>query len=861
MLSKNAVYLLQKRYCKSGESPEGVFKRVAEVLSEGDRRFEEKLFDLMVGGMFLPNSPCLFNAGTKNGNLHACFTLCVEDSLDSIFSSVVNMARIFKSGGGVGINYSPLRERGAELSGGGSSSGVLSFMGLFDRTVETVKQGGKRRGALIGILNYDHPEIFDFIKVKLEGKLQNFNLSILVNDGFMKMVGTDKKIDIISPKGYKVESVRATDIFEVAAFTAWCNGDPGLLFFDRINKDNPFYPDIKIDTCNPSLAKGTKVLTNLGIYPIELLEGKTFSVYTLTNSLSKASCFLSGRNKRLYKVLLKGGHEYYATEEHKWPVFHNGEYIKVRTDQLRTGDYIPFKVQDSLGYGSKGTYEEGFLVGWNLGDGALPSEKNKKKNKNMCFGFGSEDLENGIFDKIHNILKDITGFYYKRPEKSFSKSYFQITAGDPKLWKLFNELGVQHKSKGLPKLIWSECSEEFRRGLIDGLFSADASFSKHGTDIVLYSSFRNLVFDVSDLLGFYGIKTNIGYRRKVGQNFPNRKIYTLVVPRASTYYFNRIFKLSHPRKQSLLEKMLKPKDYIKSNKSRDHIRVVKVIPTDQYENVWDIRVEDDSHTFKLSHCITGNCSEVSMPAYSACCLGSINLSKFIWKSDFNFDRFEDVCKVGMRVLSTMNKVSTYPMPEITETMEKYNPVGLGIMGFADCLIKLGIKYDSKECLSFIDQLGEVYKRVTEEYNKDKFYFYRRIIAPTGSLSILADCSSGVEPVFDTAFEKRLTVGVIEEMKDLYKSEFTRTAHQVSPEWHVKVLAQWQKWIDGGVSKTINLPHDASVNDIKGVYRMAWELGCKGITVYRDGCRGNDNQVLVSKVSRPGTKCADESCLL
>jgi ribonucleoside-diphosphate reductase alpha chain len=256
------------------------------------------------------------------------------------------------------------------------------------------------------------------------------------------------------------------------------------------------------------------------------------------------------------------------------------------------------------------------------------------------------------------------------------------------------------------------------------------------------------------------------------------------------------------------------------------------------------------------------CSEVAMPHYSACCLGSINVSKFVWKNKFNFDRFYDVCKMGMRALTTMNNISVYPLKEITKTMKEYNPVGLGIMGFADCLIRLGILYDSQECLDFIDKIGAVYKEASLDYNADMFYFYRRIIAPTGSLSILADCSSGVEPVYDVAFERSLTIGKIEEVRDLYKSEFVRTAHQISPEWHIKVLAKWQEWIDGGVSKTVNLPNTASVDDVKDVYKKTWAAGCKGITVYRDGCR--EEQVLYSRPSTPTKfvgKCSDGECSL
>jgi ribonucleoside-diphosphate reductase alpha chain len=195
-------------------------------------------------------------------------------------------------------------------------------------------------------------------------------------------------------------------------------------------------------------------------------------------------------------------------------------------------------------------------------------------------------------------------------------------------------------------------------------------------------------------------------------------------------------------------------------------------------------------------------------------------------------------------------------------MDEYSPFGLGIMGFADALIKLGIYYDSQECLDFIDKLSAVYKEATDTYDQDTFHFYRRIIAPTGSLSILADCSSGVEPIYDIAFERSLTIGKIEEVRDLYKSEFVRTAHQVSPEWHVKVLAEWQKNVNGGVSKTVNMPNTASVEDIKEIYKLAWKSGAKGITVYRDGCR--QEQVLYSKPSQPkqyGGKCSDSSCSL
>ncbi len=491
-LSKNATLLLQQRYCHPGETPHEVYRRVSEAMGMGDQVFARRLYNLMVKSVFLPNSPAIRNGGKPNGLLHACFVLPIADDINSIFKRVADMANIFKAGGGVGINFSPLRPAGTPLSSGGTSSGAVSFMNVFDTTTEIVKQGGFRRGALMGIMNYNHPEIYDFMSVKLNtNKLTNFNLSVLVDDYFMKACRDDLNIELaFNEKVYQI--VRARDIFDKIVYGAWKRGDPSLVFYDRINQDNPLFPETAIVCTNP-------------------------------------------------------------------------------------------------------------------------------------------------------------------------------------------------------------------------------------------------------------------------------------------------------------------------------------------------------------------CAEVPLPPFGACTLGSINLTKFVKGNEFDFAGFYETCKLASKALLNVNKVSHYPLPEIAETMEKLNPFGLGVMGFADTLIMLGIKYDSEDCLKFIDELQLPYRVATNEMSPDSFY--HRVIAPTGSLSILANCSSGIEPVFDTVFERHLTVGVIEETRDIYKSQYIRTAHEVSPEWHIKVLAQWQKYVDGGVSKTINLPYEATLKDIKDVFIQAWKLGVKGITVFRDGCLGEQGQVLIRKPNK------------
>ena len=495
MLSKNAIGLLEQRYCKGGEEPINVFRRTANTLGTDDKTREE-LFYLMSRGYFLPNSPALYNSSYSN-MFHACCALGVEDNMESIANFQYTLMMMFKYGAGVGVNYSKLRAKNTALSGGGSSSGILSLMNVTEANTEYVKQGGYRRGANISLLWYHHPEIVNFVQSKLKGHYPNMNLSVMVDDKFMKGVEDGTEFNLIDPHTNSITgSMRYRDLFDVIAACAWSCGCPGLVFFDRINTDNKFYPDVIIDTVNP-------------------------------------------------------------------------------------------------------------------------------------------------------------------------------------------------------------------------------------------------------------------------------------------------------------------------------------------------------------------CAESPIPTNSLCCLGSVNISKFVKGNEFNFNRFAEVAETGMKALLNMNKTGWYPFDYMKEAMERFNPIGLGIMGFADALIKLGIYYDSKDTLDFIDSLGKIYKEVTDSVSPDSFY--HRIIAPTGSLSILADCSSSIEPVFSEVFERHLTVGKIEETRDFYKSQYVRTAHQIEPEWHIKIQTKWQEWVDGGISKTINLPSSSSIENVKKAYMQAWSLGAKGITVYRD--ESKDTQVLYAK------GCEGDACYL
>ncbi|MGE5832077.1 MAG: ribonucleotide reductase N-terminal alpha domain-containing protein, partial [Methanomicrobiales archaeon] len=234
-LTEAAAQLLKVRYMNAGETPEGVFPRVARGVDtprEGEfRRIMEEL-------LFLPNSPTLMNAGTSIGQLSACFVLPVEDSIEAIFRTMGHMAQIHKSGGGTGFSFSRIRPKGDMVSGtAGIASGPVSFIEVFDKATEAVKQGGRRRGANMGILSFTHPDIREFVSSKKGGGLRNFNISVGLDATFFEAVRTGKDIPLANPRDGSVwREIPARDLWSEIAENAWATGDPGVLFMDEINR-------------------------------------------------------------------------------------------------------------------------------------------------------------------------------------------------------------------------------------------------------------------------------------------------------------------------------------------------------------------------------------------------------------------------------------------------------------------------------------------------------------------------------------------------------------------------------------------------------------------------------------------------
>jgi ribonucleoside-diphosphate reductase alpha chain len=268
-LPLNSLFVLKNRYLLKNdaqqviETPRELFQRVAKAISQGELNYkspyqreevEATFLQMMTSLKFMPNSPTLMNAGTELGQLSACFVLPVEDSIGGVFETLKNMARIHQTGGGTGFDFSHIRPRGDIVSTTkGEASGPISFMSIFNQATGIIVQGGRRRGANMGILRCDHPDIVDFIQAKhQDGAFSNFNLSVGVTDAFMEAVRKNGTYDLINPRnGKKVKSIRAKSTFDLIVHSAWRSGDPGLVFLDEINRHNPTPAVGRIEATNP----------------------------------------------------------------------------------------------------------------------------------------------------------------------------------------------------------------------------------------------------------------------------------------------------------------------------------------------------------------------------------------------------------------------------------------------------------------------------------------------------------------------------------------------------------------------------------------------------------------------------------
>lgn len=508
------------------------------------------------------------------------------------------------------------------------------------------------------------------------------------------------------------------------------------------------YSDPLVVGYNPSLRKGTKIWTSKGIFPIESLQNTEFVVKNLNGNQSKAKCWLSGKDKSLYKITLKNGFFYYCTAEHKWPIYTPQGYVKTETTDLKPGHLLPIVQSSSLDFGTAGTREDGFAVGWLYGDGWVTKRGDNDKTQ---YGWivSNKDMEYGIHLKIIDFLERVTG---KKHKGSKTEAGLEFNSANAKLHKFLISFGVGHKREGLPSEIWSNCSEDFRKGFIDGFYSSDGTIEclYKTAAIVIAQSNEKLISDLSELLGFYGIKNGYRHLHIKSASFPNKVNYTReydrytlkIANRHSMAHFRQLFNLSRTDKQLKLANIslvggrpIRPK----------HHEIISVELTDLKEDVWDISVNDLTHCFQLSHVITGNCGEQSLWSKETCCLAEIFLPNIA-----SYERFLVVAKYLYRICKHSLRLSCH-LPETEEIVHKNMRMGIGITGYLQA---------TEEQRSWLSKAYEVLREYDKQYSA-LHHFPESIkittVKPSGTLSLLAGVTPGAHPGFSQHGIRRIRI--------------------------------------------------------------------------------------------------------
>ena len=968
VLSANAVKVLEKRYLKRDEegnlleTPREMFVRVARNIASAEKNYgktseeiteiEKQFFDIMSDLDFLPNSPTLMNAGKELQQLAACFVLPVGDSMEKIFEALKETALIQKSGGGVGYSFSHVRPKNdVVLSTKGVSSGPISFMTVFNAATDTIKQGGTRRGANMGILRVDHPDILEFISAKEDStKLNNFNLSVGVTEAFMKAVENNDDYEIINPRTKEVVSkYNAREIFQKIIYHAWKNGDPGIVFLDRLNRDNPTPHIGVIESTNPCVSGDSLISTNIGYIKakdlhkrlkngedIRIIFDKRALEFKVSGKIKTSNFEIFESNnikswcrglKDIYKLTTYSGYELEATADHKiltidgykevsklmkeekviiqpYGLFKPSKKIFMNGVITRLNRFTKRKVLDLPEFWSK---ELGEVLGWLIGDGWIRDDR-------VGFSFGKDDSEALAY------FNDIISCWYNYKVKEIIRSngVTHLSYHSKAFIEFFRELGVgfyKSSMKTVPEILFT-APEEAVKGFLRGIFSSDGNIDDTDGTIKISSSSRELLKGIQLLLLNFGIKSNILVRRySFSKNFAytnnngEQKTYSarndiyfelFISGGVSKRRFQENIGFLLKRKTKLLDsfefKKLSSKNYY--NKFIDNVESVEYIGK---KEVYDFN-EPISNSFIANGFVVRNCGEQPLLPYEACNLGSINLAHMVKVEDgvpkVDYEKLRRIVHISVRFLDDVIDMSKYPLEKITEMVKGNRKIGLGIMGWADMLIQLGIPYNSeqalelaKEVMSFIqDESKQASRELAAErgsfpnfkgsiYDSPDGYPIRNstttTIAPTGTLSIIADCSSGVEPLFAISFVKNVMdntklvevnryfektakdggyysqelmeeiagKGNLEEFEQIPASvkRIFVTAHEISPVWHVRMQAAFQEFVDNAVSKTVNFPNSATEKDVEEVYMLAYRLGCKGITIYRDGSR--ESQVL------------------
>lgn len=838
-----------------------------------------------------------------------------EDSRQGILDNLKVMTEIMARGGGVGINLSTLRPRGSYIrTVNGTASGPCSWAQLYSvATGDVIQQGGSRRGALMLMLDDDHPDIEEFITVKrTAGKIEHANLSVCISDKFMQAVKEDADWNLVW-QGEVKKTIRARNLWDLICTSAWESAEPGMVFMDRYNKlSNTWYYE-NIRCVNPCVTGDTLIYTDRGLRTAKELaeEAKPVTVVspniavrelalagsvkaankpagqsTLANSkttLREASHVFVTGFKQVYQLQTREGYTLRLTDDHK--VLTSQGWKQAR--ELVNGDRLHL-LNSQGAFGNTGSEDLGLVLGWLVGGGYI----NTKRNSSVILRFfGSEQVLAPRFAEACNQLalgrqnrESITGVQStsKRDETCIESTHL-IALLDPELL---------HDKLQVPPSVFRG-NRAMQRAFLSALFTADGSVEKD-LSVRLTSGSQSLLEGVQRLLLNFGIASHIYKDRREAdmRNLPDDSKGNQALSSYQAYHSLMISKIN-------LQVFAKEIGFLTDAKQQRLVTSLNTCSCDPYredflatfenllpsgeEIVYDLS-EPDMHLFVANGLVIHNCGEQGLPPFGVCNLGALNLSAFVENGQMDYGRLAEKTKVAMRFLDNVIDATEYFIAENAEAQLGTRRTGLGTMGLADALIKMEIAYGSDESVPVIEKIYTTIRDAAYEasadyaaekgafprFERDKYmqgHFIKQLPkalqekirkhgtrnavlltqAPTGTTSLLAGVSSGIEPVYDFAMIRRDRTGehilyhpLLQKWRDEHANEPTPpyfvSSKDLTPEEHVRVQATIQKYTDSSISKTVNAPNDHTVEQVQKLYRLAYEMGCKGITYYRDGSR-------------------------
>jgi len=868
--------------------------------------------------------------------------LPIDDNLPSIYETLKYQALIHQSGGGTGFSFSRLRPRNDVVrSTMGVASGPVSFMDVYNHSTEAIKQGGTRRGANMGILRCDHPDILEFITCKLDTtKITNFNISVAITDAFMRAVERDEQYDLINPRTGTVQiasrdglkhpltgemlvlpgqpmRLRARMVFDLIVQCAHATGEPGLFFIDRANEYNPVPALGEYEATNPCITRDAWVQTTDGPRQVAELVGRPFTAIVDGMAYgSDARGFWSNGLKPIYELKTSSGYSLRLTGNHRVmrvnAVERNGEQTEwVEVQRLQPGDLVKLhNHREFTQWEGAGTLEQGWLLGLLVGDGTFSEDR-------AVLSFWGQDAEYMAQQALGAIKANLKTRADLGIQPIEERNEFRVRSSA--LAALAAAFGITPENKSLTDST-ERASSLFYRGLLRGLFDADGTVldgGGKGMSVRLAQSNLALLERVQRMLLRLGIASTLYRNRRPagehvlpdgrggGKLYATEAQHELCISKDNLLIFASLVGFTNPAKAQALSSALAARSARGSYRERFVAKVESLTFVGEAE-VFDCSIPG-VNAFDANGLYVHNCGEQPLLPYDVCNLGSINLGKFVTpERNVDWNHLREVVHASTRFLDNVIDANHYPLEQITRLSQRIRRIGLGVMGWADMLVRLGIPYSSWEAIDlarkvmrFIDEESKVAsEQLAHERGAFPEWEYsiwgpdatcaRRpdgarirpqrllrncnvtTVAPTGTISMIAGCSSGIEPLFAIAFwryqadsrmldinedfvaqakrEGWYTPELMERIADTghihhpeVPPEVQRvwvTAHDITPEWHVRMQAAFQEYTDSAISKTINFPHDATPDQVREAYELAFRLGCKGITVYRDGSRAN-----------------------